>query len=119
MSMVKFNENVGVGYQSYSQQYQLGKGLKKFGEKGHKASSSELEQLHHRKCFYPVSVKDMTRNERLKAQMAMMLLTEKDVANSKAEWFLMVEKRVNGSPKKISQALQQHWRAYCKRTIFM
>ena len=61
----------------YSQQYQLGKGLKKFGEKGHKASSSELEQLHHRKCFYPVSVKDMTRNGRLKAQMAMMLLTEK------------------------------------------
>ena len=35
MSMVKFNENVAVGYQSYSQQYQLGK--------GHKASSSELE----------------------------------------------------------------------------
>ena len=51
--------------------------MKKFGEKGHKASSSELEQLHHRKCFYPVSVKGMTGNERLKAQMAMMLLTEK------------------------------------------
>ena len=62
MSMVKFNENVAVGYQSYSQQYQLGKGLKKFGEKGHKASSSELEQLHHKKCFNPVSIKDMTRN---------------------------------------------------------
>ena len=68
---------VDVGYQSYSQQYQLGKGLKKFGEKGHQASSSELEQLHHRKCFYPVSFKDLTRYERLKAQMAMMLLTEK------------------------------------------
>ena len=40
MSMMKFNENVGVGYQSHNQQYQLGKGLKKFGEKGHKASSS-------------------------------------------------------------------------------
>ena len=76
MSMVKFNENVDVGYQSYNQQYHFGKGLKKFGEKGHKVSSSELEQLHQRKCFYPVSVKDMTRNERMKAQMAMMLLTE-------------------------------------------
>ena len=75
ISIVRFNEFVDVGYQSYSQQYQLGKGLKKVLEKGHKASSSELEQLHHRKCFYPVSVKDMTRNERLKAQMAMMLLT--------------------------------------------
>ena len=57
MSMVKFNEYVDVGYQSYSQQYQLGKGLKKFGEKGHKASSSELEQLHHRKCFTQCQLK--------------------------------------------------------------
>ena len=32
ISMVRFNEFVDVGYQSYSQQYQLGKGLKKFGE---------------------------------------------------------------------------------------
>ena len=38
MSMVKFNGSVAVGHQSNSQQYQLGKGLKKFGEKGHKAS---------------------------------------------------------------------------------
>ena len=57
MSMMKFNESVAVGHQSNSQQYQLGKGLKKFGEKGHKASSSELEQLHHRKCFCPVQLK--------------------------------------------------------------
>ena len=49
--MVRFNEFTHVGYKSFSQQYQLGKGLKMFGEKGHKASSSELEQLHHRKCF--------------------------------------------------------------------
>ena len=48
-----------------------------FGERGHKASSSELEQLHHRKCFHPVSVNNMTRNERMKAQLAMMILTEK------------------------------------------
>ena len=48
-----------------------------FGDQGHEASVSELELFHHRKCFYPVSVNEMTRNERLKAQMAMMLLTEK------------------------------------------
>ena len=77
MFMVRFNEFTDVGYKSFSQQYQLGKGLKMFGEKGHKSSSSELEQLHHRKCFYPVSAQDMTRGERMKAQMAMMLLTEK------------------------------------------
>ena len=75
--MVRLNEMTDVDYKSFSQQYQLGKGLKLFGERGHKASSSELEQLHCRKCFHPVSVKDMTRNERMKAQMAMMLLTEK------------------------------------------
>ena len=51
MTMVKFNEYVDVGYQSNSQQYQLGKGLKTFGEKGYKASSSELEQLHHKNVF--------------------------------------------------------------------
>ena len=75
--MVRFNEFTDVGYKSFSQQYQLGKGLKMLGEKRHKASSSELEQLHHQKCFHPMSVKDMTRNERMRAQMAMMLLTEK------------------------------------------
>ena len=51
--------------------------MKLLGDQGHEASVSELEQLHHRKCFHPVSVNEMTRNERLKAQMAMMLLTEK------------------------------------------
>ena len=77
MFMVRLNEMTDVGSKSFSQQYQLGKGLKLFGERGHKASSSELEQLHHRKCFRPVSVNNMTRNERMKAQLAMMLLTEK------------------------------------------
>ena len=81
--MVRFNEFTDVGYKSFRQQYQLGKGLKMFGEKGHKASSSELEQLHHRKYFCPVSVKDMTRSERMKAQMAMMLLTEKRCGKTK------------------------------------
>ena len=49
MFMVKLNEMTDIGLKSFSQQYQLGKGLKLFGERGHKASSSELEQLHHRK----------------------------------------------------------------------
>ena len=42
MSMVKFNEYVDVAYQSYSQQYQLGKGLKTFGEKDIKPPSQSL-----------------------------------------------------------------------------
>ena len=76
--MTHTNERTDIGNsKSFSQQYQLGKGLKLFGDQGHKASVSELEQLHHQKCFHPVSVNEMTRNERMKAQMAMMLLTEK------------------------------------------
>ena len=47
MFMVRMNEMTDVDYKSFSQQYQLGKGLKLFGERGHKVSSSELEQLHH------------------------------------------------------------------------
>ena len=110
--MVRFYEFTDVGYKSFSQQYQLGKGLKMFGEKGHKASSSELEQLHHRKRFYPVSVKDMTRSERMKAKMAMMLLTEKRCGKIKGRMVFDGRKTRDGSKKKIQQVLQQHWRAY-------
>ena len=39
ISMVRFNEFVDVGYQSYSQQYQLGKGLKKFGDNNNNNNS--------------------------------------------------------------------------------
>ena len=57
MSMMNFNESVAVGHQSNSQQYQLGKGLKKFGEKGHKASSSELEQPTIENVFTQCQIK--------------------------------------------------------------
>ena len=87
MFMDKLNEITDVGSKSFSQQYQLGKGLKVFSKRGHKASSSELEQLYHRNCFYPVSVNDMTRNERMKAQLAMMLLTEKRCGKVKGNGF--------------------------------
>ena len=74
--MIHTNERTDIGNsKSFSQQYQLGKGLKLFGDQGREASVSELNQLYHRKCFHRVSVNNMTRNERLKAQMAMMLLT--------------------------------------------
>ena len=62
---------------SFAQQYQLQKGLKLFGERGHKASASEMAQLHDRKCFQPLSVNTLSQNERKRAQIAMMLLTEK------------------------------------------
>ena len=63
--------------------------------------------------FLPVSVKGMTRNERLKAQMAMMLLTEKRCGKIKGRMVFDSRKHVNGLPKKIQQTLPQHWREYC------
>ena len=62
---------------SFAQQYLLNKGLKVFGMKGHDASVKEMDQLHRRSCFTPVSIKEMTQLERRKAQQALMFLGEK------------------------------------------
>jgi hypothetical protein len=69
--------NVNEQGASFAQQYMLQKGLKVFGNKGHKASMKEINQLHKRTCFAPLKVKDMKHSERKKAQMALMFLTEK------------------------------------------
>ena len=62
---------------SFAQQYLLKKGLKVFGQQGHQASYKEIDQLHRRSCFTPVSIKEMSSAERKKAQQALMFLTEK------------------------------------------
>jgi hypothetical protein len=62
---------------SFAQQYMLQKGLKVFGNKGHKASMKEIDQLHKRTCSAPLKVKEMKHSERKKAQMALMFLTDK------------------------------------------
>ena len=62
--VIHSNELRDIGnFKSFSQQYHFGKGLKLFGDRGHEASASELEQLHHQKCLHPISVNEMTRNE--------------------------------------------------------
>ena len=61
----------------FAQQYMLGKGLKKFGERGKEATMKELDQLHRRTCFTPIHVKDMSEEEKKKAQAALLFLTEK------------------------------------------
>ena len=63
--------------QVFAQQYMLGKGLKKFGERGENATYAELEQLHKRTCFSPIHIAEMTKEEKKKAQNALLLLTEK------------------------------------------
>mgnify|MGYP002176679840 FL=1 len=62
---------------SFVQQYLLNKGLKVFGQRGHDASQKEIDQLHRRNCFTPVSIAEMSATERKKAQQALMFLAEK------------------------------------------
>ena len=61
----------------FGQQYLLKKGLEKFGERGTKANEKELRQLHDRTCFRPISIADMTPEEKMKAMEVLMFLTEK------------------------------------------
>ena len=48
---------------SFLQTYTLSKGIKKFGKKALDASLKEMQQLHNRVAFEPISVKDMTSKE--------------------------------------------------------
>ena len=58
-------------------QYLLQKGLKVFGESGREAAIKEVKQLLQRTCFVPLSVKELTPEERRKAMEAILFLTEK------------------------------------------
>ena len=71
--MDDINNRVTTRGASFAQQFLLHRGLKVFGEHGHEAATKEMDQLHRRNCFTPISVKDMTLTERRKV----MFLTEK------------------------------------------
>ena len=61
----------------FGQQYVIQKGLDKFGDSAKTGAMKELDQLHKRNCFTPINVKDMSPNEKAKAQNGIMLVTEK------------------------------------------
>jgi hypothetical protein len=75
--MVDIQQKVTKYGATFAQQYMLQKGLKVFGDRGREGSTKELDQLHRRSCFTPISVKEMTPRERKRAQEALMFLTEK------------------------------------------
>ena len=75
--MKDISTQVSIHGASFAQQYLLKQGLKVFGQRGQRASMKEIDQLHKRTCFAPLSVKEMTSTERRKAQLALMFLTEK------------------------------------------
>ena len=59
-------------------------GLKLYGDKGRKAVTKEVKQLHDRVCFKPIDVKALTAEERRKAQVALIFLTQKRDGTIKA-----------------------------------
>ena len=62
----------------------LERGLKKFGNEGEKATYKEMEQLHKRTCFTPISIKELSKEEKKKAQRALCFLTQKNDGRIKA-----------------------------------
>ena len=68
----------GIEYvEQHAQQYVFKKGIKLFGKKGEEAAKKELDQLHRRVCFEPISIAELTDLERKRAQNAIMLITKK------------------------------------------
>ena len=86
--------------QQYAQQYSFEKGLKMFKERGEEAAMTELDQLHRRVCFTPILVKELTAEEKCKAQLALMLLSKSPAAKSKPEMYTTAKTHVIGSLKR-------------------
>ena len=95
------NSRVQQSGSSFAQQYNLRKGLSKFGSKGEEAAMKELDQLHARNCFAPISVADLTRIERSHSVDALMLLSEKKGGTIKGWMVYTVSLHVNGYPVKM------------------
>ncbi len=61
----------------FTQTYSLEKGLKKFGECGKTAATSEMKQLHDRAVFKPFCVEKMTQVKSRRAMESLIFLVEK------------------------------------------
>ena len=70
-------ERVNVKGAQFVQQFILKEGLKRFGERGKRAATKEVDQLDQRNCFRPILVSELTPAERKKAMVALMFLCEK------------------------------------------
>ena len=63
--------------ESFGQQYILQKGLKKFGDRGSKAATKDMDQLQQINCFTPIDVAELTPQEKRKAMEYLMFLNKK------------------------------------------
>ena len=64
---------------SFAETYSLKKGIKKFGIKGYKALEKEIGQLHHRVCFEPINIQDLSQSEKDKGMDSLAFITEKEI----------------------------------------
>jgi hypothetical protein len=94
MFMTELHQKIEVGGVSFVQQYLLHEGLKRFGKKGHEAALKEMDQLDKRSVFTPISIKDMTPEEKAKAMNGIMFLAEKHDKRIKGQFVY------NGKPSR-------------------
>ena len=59
---------------SFAQSYLLHKVLKRFGRERHDALKKEMDQLYRQTCFYQISIKDLTPQEKRRYQEDIMIL---------------------------------------------
>ena len=55
----------------------LPRGLKEFADKGVSAAKEELGKMHSCGCFRAIVVKELTRQEKVRAQEGLMILSQK------------------------------------------
>ena len=76
-------ESTAVKGHQFIQTFSLAKGLQKFGHKGKQAAMKEMQQLHERTVFEPISAEELTTIERKRALESLIFLTEKRDGNVK------------------------------------
>lgn len=82
-----------------AQQFMMHVGLKKFGDRGEKAVTKELTQLHDLVAFLPVKADELSDEERKEALAALMFLTEKRDGTVKGRGVANVSKQRAYIPK--------------------
>ena len=76
------------------------KDIKKFGKKALKASLKEMQQLHERVAFEPISIKNMTLQERKRAVESLIFLVEKRNIENPDKKELKARQCANGSTQR-------------------
>jgi hypothetical protein len=68
----------------FAQTCSLNRGIKEFGERGHKAVHEEMKQLHNRVIFIPILIEKLTHVKRKQAMESLIFPTEKKDGRIKA-----------------------------------